>query len=212
MEWNRNYDAVVVANGEFPTHEVPLNILHNAKHVICCDGAVREVHNAGIAIEMIVGDGDSIAPDMRQEYADRLCVVSDQETNDLTKAVHWAMARGYHSIAIVGATGKREDHCLGNISLLLQYARSCKVNIFSDYGVFSAVYATADFPSFERQQVSIFNLTPHVAFTAHGLRYPIENRCMRQWWEGTLNESLGSSFRLEFPQGEMLVFQTYEPK
>lgn len=207
-----NYDAVVVANGEYPTHEVPLHILHSAKHVICCDGAVSEVYSRGVSVEAIVGDGDSMSLHMKQLYADRLCVVNDQETNDLTKAVLWAVARGYKSIAIVGATGKREDHCLGNISLLLQYARMCKVNIYSDYGVFSAVYGTTDFPSFSRQQVSIFNLTPQVALTVRGLKYPIENRCMRQWWEGTLNESTGSSFRLEFSQGEMIVFQTYEPK
>lgn len=207
-----NYDAVVVANGEYPTHKVPLSILRSAKHVICCDGAVSEVYNRGISIEAVIGDGDSMPANMKQLYADRLCVVNDQETNDLTKSVLWAVARGYKSIAIVGATGKREDHCLGNISLLLQYARLCKVNMYSDYGVFSAVYGTTDFPSFSRQQVSIFNLTPQVALTVRGLKYPIENRCMRQWWEGTLNESTGGSFRLEFLQGEMLVFQTYEPK
>ncbi|MBO4582054.1 MAG: thiamine diphosphokinase [Bacteroidales bacterium] len=209
---NTQYQAVIVANGKFPEHAVPLSLLQQASHVICCDGAVERVHDMGLDIEAIIGDGDSISAEMKERYRSILHVYDEQENNDLTKAVNWALAHSYTSIAIVGATGKREDHCLGNISLLLNYARKCKVNIFTDYGWFSAIYTSHTFTSFVRQQVSVFNLTPQTPLTVYGLKYPIHNRCLRQWWEGSLNESEGDSFRLEFQEGEMLVFQTYDPK
>ena len=40
---NTEFDVVIVANGEFPTHEIPLGILKNAKHIVACDGAIKNV-------------------------------------------------------------------------------------------------------------------------------------------------------------------------
>ena len=59
----------------------------------------------------------------------------DQETNDQTKAVNYLMEKGFRRIAIVGATGRREDHTLGNISLLMEYMRmGQKYVMYTDYG------------------------------------------------------------------------------
>ena len=33
-----NIDAVILANGEYPTADTPLKILREAKYVVCCDG------------------------------------------------------------------------------------------------------------------------------------------------------------------------------
>ena len=38
-----HFDAVILANGTFPTHALPLGLLHQAKHVFCCDGAITEL-------------------------------------------------------------------------------------------------------------------------------------------------------------------------
>ena len=34
------FDAVILANGLFPTAEEPLQLLRAARYVVCCDGAV----------------------------------------------------------------------------------------------------------------------------------------------------------------------------
>ena len=47
--------------------------------------------------------------------------MKDQETNDLTKAVNYVKTLGFREVLILGATGRREDHTLGNISLLAQF-------------------------------------------------------------------------------------------
>ena len=33
-----NIEAVILANGDYPSHHIPLQILCNAKYVVCCDG------------------------------------------------------------------------------------------------------------------------------------------------------------------------------
>lgn len=114
--------CVIVANGRFPSAELPLRLLKEAKTIIACDGAVKTLYEKGIHPDAIVGDLDSIPADLRKRYADRIHHVEDQEINDLSKSIRFAHAQGYREVLILGATGLREDHTLGNISLLMEYA------------------------------------------------------------------------------------------
>ena len=43
------YDAAILANGNFPKHAVPLNILQHTPHVIACDGAIQNYPQASSA-------------------------------------------------------------------------------------------------------------------------------------------------------------------
>ena len=79
--------AVIVANGNFPVHPAPLSFLKNKLPVVCCDGAVRKLLHAGGMPTVIVGDCDSLTEDEKQQYASIICKISEQDTNDLTKAV-----------------------------------------------------------------------------------------------------------------------------
>ena len=117
-------DAVVLANGEYPAGPLPLKILAEAPYVVCCDGGANEYIRRGHTPDVIIGDGDSLSDENRRKFGHILHRISDQETNDQTKAVNFLLAQGKRRIAIIGATGKREDHTLGNISLLIDYLRA----------------------------------------------------------------------------------------
>lgn len=117
-------DAVVLANGEYPASPLPLKILAEAPYVVCCDGGADEYIRRGHTPDVIIGDGDSLSDENRRKFGHILHRISDQETNDQTKAVNFLLAKGKRRIAIIGATGKREDHTLGNISLLIDYLRA----------------------------------------------------------------------------------------
>ena len=205
MKSNR-FDAVIVAGGEFPTAALPLEILHGAPFVACCDGAADRYIATGLVPDAIVGDGDSISAGNRQKYAHLLHIISEQETNDQTKAVRYLMEKGMHRIAIVGATGKREDHTIGNISLLIEYARKgCNVCSFTDYGMFIPCNGTTTHQCRKGQQVSIFAITAK-DLSAEGLLYPIYD--FSNWWQGTLNECTGDEFTIN-AEGEYLLFMNY---
>ena len=151
----KTFDAVIIANGAFPTHAVPLNILNHAAHLIACDGAITPLLLEGLGEAVIIGDGDSVPV----EYRDRLIQIDEQDDNDLTKATRYCVERGWKRIAYLGCTGKREDHTLGNISLLMRYFREMDVEgiMFTDYGLFTPAKGDHTFSSFKGQQVSIFN-------------------------------------------------------
>ena len=166
-------EAVILANGDYPTHPIPLQILTNAPYIVCCH---------------------------------ILHYISDQETNDQTKAVNFLLSQGKKNIAIVGATGKREDHTLGNISLLIDYMRTgAHVRMLTDYGIFIPCHDTCSFPSQPGQQISIINFGAH-NLRGEGLVYPLSD--FTNWWQGTLNESTETEFSIH-AEGEYLVVINY---
>ena len=200
------FEAVVVAGGDYPTSERALQVLHNAPFVVCCDGAADRYIATGHVPDAIVGDGDSISAYNRTKYASRLHIVAEQETNDQTKAVNFLLGKGMRHIAIVGATGRREDHTIGNISLLIEYARAgAQVRSFTDHGVFIPCNGDTTLKCRKGQQVSIFSITAK-NLSAEGLLYPIYD--FNNWWQGTLNECTGEQFTI-YAEGEYLLFVNF---
>lgn len=198
--------TVIVADGTFPEHKIPLDYLRQADRIICCDGSAITLLNAGFVPDAIVGDMDSLNEDIAFRFADRIFQDDDQETNDLTKAVTWCKGRSYNDLVIVGATGKREDHTLGNISLLAEYVKNISVLMVTDTGYFFPLLGPAEFSSFTGQQVSVFSIDPETEITSTGLRYALKGTKIKNWWQATLNESLGNTFRLDFTSGRVIVY------
>ena len=196
------FDAVILANGVFPTAEAPLRFLHDAPFVVCCDGAARHWPQC----DAVVGDGDSVPEALRE----CLIQIDEQEDNDLTKATRYCLSKGMKRIVYLGATGLREDHTIGNISLMARYAQEMGVTplMATDYGWFVVAEGERVFDSFKKQQVSIFNIDCQ-SLASEGLRwnaYPY-----RQFWQGTLNEAVGRKFVLR-GDGHYIVYRTYNPK
>ena len=200
------FDAVIIGGGEYPTAEQPLQAIRNARYIVCCDGAADEFIAKGGIPDAIVGDGDSISAENKEKFSHILHIIGEQESNDQTKAVRFCLARGKKRIAIVGATGKREDHTIGNISLLIEYARAgAEVYSFTDYGVFMACNGTTTHKCRKGQQVSIFSITAN-EMSSNGLLYPIYD--FTNWWQGTLNECTGEEFTINAKK-EYLLFLNY---
>lgn len=201
-------DAVILANGDFPKHEIPLSILRNNDYIVCCDGAVDKLVPAGLHPKAIVGDCDSLSEENRRKYADIMHRIKEQETNDLTKSVKFCIEQGKKNIVILGATGNREDHTIANISLLADYLEyTTDICIISDFGIFNAIEEDATFESVSQQQVSIFSLNPSKISTEN-LKYPIKDRILTNWWQATLNEAISAEFKI-ITNAKTIIFRTF---
>ncbi|MCD8078959.1 MAG: thiamine diphosphokinase [Bacteroides sp.] len=197
--------AVILANGDYPSHHLPLTLLEQAPYVVCCDGAANEyIRRHGIPAA-IIGDGDSLLPEFRQEYASLFHHIGEQESNDLTKAFRYCLQAGKKEILILGATGKREDHTLGNISLLMEYMQEAQVQMVTDYGVFTPLCNDSQVETLPGQQISLFNFgATHLR--AEGLAYPISD--FTSWWQGTLNEAQKDRITI-YGKGKYLIFRHF---
>lgn len=124
---DKQYSSIILADGDYPTHSLSLALLSKSDYVVCCDGATDAFVDKGGVPKAIVGDGDSLSQTNKTRFAHCLYQVACQETNDLTKAVNFCLKQGFSDLLILGATGKREDHTLGNISLLVEYMDQANV-------------------------------------------------------------------------------------
>ena len=149
---------------------------------------------------------DSLPPHLFERFRDRIVPSSCQETNDLTKAVHLCIEKGYKQIHILGATGGREDHTLANISLLADYAQSIQVDMITDHGTFIPLLASGSVATQPGMQISIFSLDPNLSLQATGLKYPVSHVRFDSWWKGSLNEATGAQCSFHFEAGRLLVF------
>lgn len=207
---NPNSRTVIVADGTFPTHDIPLGYIRNAGKIICCDGSTASLVDAGFKPDAIVGDMDSLSEELAYNFAERIFINEEQETNDLTKAVDWCRERGFDNLVITGATGKREDHTLGNISLLAEYVSSVRVIMVTDTGYFIPVRESTTLPSFTGQQISVFSIDCDTEVTSYRLKYQLKDLRISNWWQATLNEALEDNFRIEFNKGRVIVYLKFK--
>jgi thiamine pyrophosphokinase len=195
-------NAIILAHGNYPTHAIPQAMLHSDIPVVCCDGAANRFVEEGGTPLAIVGDGDSLSPTVRERFSDIIYCVAEQETNDLTKTVNFATSKGCKQISILGGTGLRECHTLGNISLLMDYHRKgLKVDMVTDHCHIIPCSNTVTLPTTRGQQVSIINFGAK-GLIAEGLAYPIYD--FQQWWQGTLNEATAEQITIH-AEGDYLV-------
>jgi thiamine pyrophosphokinase len=174
--------VVILANGAFPRKgSVPYGILAAAATVVCCDGAADTYRRRFRRLPtVVVGDCDSV----KGRYPE-MVRIPDQETNDLEKAIAYCRQRGWRTPVIVGATGKREDHTLGNIFRAL----AAQLTIVTEEGCFVPVAARAALTVDVGAAVSVFATDPATRMTSRGLAWPLDGVSFSSLFCATLNRA-----------------------
>ncbi len=207
---------VVLADGDAPRNPIACNLLKSAESLVCCDRAAATAFRLGLTPTAVVGDGDSIPENLREHYAELWHHIAEQDSNDLTKATRWTMSlptfdkQTDNTVCYLGATGKREDHTISNISLMAYYLDEYALNpvMVTDYGWFVAIHGDATLEVLPRQQVSIFNFScKHLDAT--GLKW--KPWAFERLWCGSLNEALGTEVQFH-ADGTYLIYRTFERK
>ena len=206
--------AVIVVNGQFPKKEYPLYLLESADYVVCCDGAIDTYlrHFRGRNLrrpDVVVGDMDSLSKNTAERFRDIAVKIDEQETNDQSKAFHYILEHfpDVDTVHILGATGKREDHTVGNLSLLMEYAREMRrqdcgrtvfVDIVSDWSTAFAITDTCTLDVGEGRSVSIICPDNSLNIKSEGLVWPTDNVIFDNLWQATLNRASADRISLTF--------------
>lgn len=130
---NNKY-IVIVANGDFLSKSL-INTITKEKMVLALDGAANKLMQMNIRPDMILGDFDSIEPEVfgiKKTFTDislqdspyfseknfYIVPAKDQLLTDLSKAILFCDAHDVASIAVICATGGRMDHHEGAVRSL----------------------------------------------------------------------------------------------
>lgn len=184
--------TVILANGEFPRRGgAAWQALASAKRIVACDGAAKAYRRRfGRWPDVIVGDLDSLRASARSLKGVRIVRDDDPDVNDLGKALRLCAARGWRNPVIVGASGHREDHLIGNVFRGLV----AQVPIVSDDGTFFPVCGRATFRCARETGVSVFAPDPETRMTSRGLVWPLDGVRFATLFCATLNRTSGTRF------------------
>lgn len=210
---------VIICDGSFPKSEYPRYVIRTADFIICCDGALSKFIKHSERIfgterlpDLVIGDMDTLSAAMQKKYADIIIREDEQEHNDQTKAVRWALNNltDIGSIHIVGATGGRADHTIGNLSLLMEYTRmfdlgDIQIETVTDEGTIFPVTDTIEFDCGAGREISIFSPDNSLRITSEGLAYKTDDVIFDNWWKATLNKASEDKVRLEFNHRSMAL-------
>ena len=212
-------NVVIICDGKFPKTEYPRYLISTADFIICCDGAlVKFLRNAKSIFggerlpDLVIGDMDTLSAAMQKKYAEIIIKETEQDHNDQTKAVRWALnnLEGIEQIHILGATGGRADHTIGNASLLMEYTRMFElgeiaVTMVSDEGTIFAINDTIEFDCGPGRSLSIFTPDSSLKIRSEGLMYPTDEVVFDNWWKATLNKTVQDTVKLELSHRSMAL-------
>ena len=198
---------VILCNGAFPTEPYPLYLLDSADGVVCCDGALEKllVYKTSARPLAVIGDMDSLPAELQERFSSLVVKVEEQDFNDQTKAMRYVLEHFPEAtdITILGTTGLREDHTIGNLGLLMEYTRlfnlgDRRVSAVSDYGTAFAITDSCDLHLGEGRRISIFTADNSLRITSQGLQWPLDDVVFDAWWKATLNRTTEPIVSLHF--------------
>lgn len=114
---------IIIVTGGTTDNALIQNIISDDKdaYIIGVDKGLNSLHELKIKPDLVVGDFDSVDDGIRAIYAgspDAIILNPKKDFTDTHVAVLEALKRNPQRITILGATGTRIDHMLGNIALL----------------------------------------------------------------------------------------------
>jgi len=203
--------CVIICDGELPSKETITAELFDTGLLIAADGGALALESMDILPDVIIGDLDSYSPtgDEKAEVIED----PDQETNDLEKSLTYAEKQSANEVVVFGATGKRLDHTLKNLSVLLQFHSRFNHIIFKDtYSTMEIIVSPFKRDFAPGTSVSLFPLSGAVeGLTTKGLKYPLTRGTLKNGvQDGSSNQTVKKTVEIEFKKGDLLLLVNHE--
>jgi thiamine pyrophosphokinase len=203
--------AVILCDGEHPKKDQIEKELEKTALFIAADGGAYTAQSFGLEPDIIIGDLDSYRPTGTEKAE----VIHDpgQETNDLEKALNYVQHRAMEHVRIFGATGKRLDHTLKNLSVLLQFHPVfSSIQIIDRYSTIHIIHSPfrEEFPL--NTPISLFPLSGRVeGITTRGLKYPLLEGVLENGiQDGSSNINIHNTVEIEFRKGDLLLIVNHQ--
>jgi len=166
-------------------------LLEDADCIIAADGGLKHLNSLNISPTAIIGDMDSTNPEMlKNQTAEIIKFPAKKSQTDTELAVDYLQSKGYKKIFLIGATGKRLDHELGNISLMANTTQT-QLFIIDKNTITFAIDNEWNNTSFKRKKDSLVSIIPFgktfPCLTTSGLEYPLNKQFLQNPCHGISN-------------------------
>ena len=202
--------ALIVGNGEPPSRELFAACAREAELILCADGGANIASAYGFTPDYVVGDLDSVSSQSKAALAADRLVLVDPEGNvgtDGQKVLNHAVALGVTQAVLLGFTGRRTDHLLGNLSLLKAFADRLTLRIVDDYCDIRLIDRCIRFRAAIGQKVSLCPLDGAAeGITTEGLKWALRSESLIPGVrEGISNEVVYNPVEIRVERGDLLL-------
>ncbi|WP_435416321.1 thiamine diphosphokinase [Polaribacter aestuariivivens] len=198
MKTNRVF---LLLNGEKPNQLPNLSIYD----MICAtDGAYQYLKNNEIIPDFISGDFDSI-----KDIPDIIEIIStpNQDFTDFDKILQILFEKGFYTIDVFGASGKEQDHFLGNLHTALQWKEKLKLTFFDNHGKYFLAQKTTTIIDVLDKTISLIPFPKTTNIVTKGLKYSLNNETLDFGKRiGTRNKAIENNVSITFKSGNLLIF------
>ncbi len=205
--------AVLVAGGKSPCKDILLEELKNAHIVVCADGGAKVLFQYKITPDILLGDFDSIDKEILNYYkninANIKIYPPEKDYTDSEIAFNEILKmKDIRDIVLLGCTGTRIDHLIGNLGLLYRGLMN-KINVYirdDNNLIFLTDKAITLKRNFGRY-ISFQGFREEVKdFSIKGAKYELHNHNLVLGDPLTIsNEFLGDEIKIEFKDGIVMV-------
>jgi len=207
-----NMNILVIGNGVVESTEIIKEYSGISDLIICADGGAGYLYKIGIKPHILVGDFDSIDPEVKRFYNDSGIEIvqfpRQKDYTDMELALDIAVEKGAKKIFIAGATGSRLDHTLSNIQLLHKLADAGVEGIIVNSNNY--IHLLTDHMELTKKEgfyLSLVPATPRVeGITTKGLAYPLKDAEMVMGTGlGISNEFISDKAEVTVKKGRLYV-------
>ena len=186
--------------------------------ILAADSGMNALYAVAVTPDIIIGDFDSadkkILAFFQQNKEIDFCTLNpEKDDTDTEFAIRESIRRGADSITIIGGTGTRLDHVLGNISLLgIGLEEGVRMELLDAHNRICMIDHSVTLKKKE-QYGNYLSLIPYngnvTGVTLKGLKYPLHDYTMGGFNSlGISNEIVDDEASIELTSGQLLVIES----
>lgn len=222
-----NNSRTLIISGGRTDKDFALSFLCGRQYerIIAVDGGLKVLHELNLMPTDIVGDFDTVEPELLMQYENNENIEirrfnPQKDDTDSEIAVNMAIDYGSSRIDILGASGSRLDHTIGNIRLLGLIHQAGKNSFFREAYIYdrnNRVRLIEKECVIKKEEaygtyISLLPFTQTVTgITLEGFKYPLHHHTMDIFRAPTLgvsNELTASEGKITCREGVLLVIES----
>ncbi|WP_185851594.1 thiamine diphosphokinase [Blattabacterium cuenoti] len=191
-------------NGEPPIPIAKKNFFY--EKIFAVNGAFSYLKKLSIQVDWTIGDFDSLKENL-EKLDNKFFKNYDQNYTDFDKALKIIYKKGFFNINVWGASGKEQDHFLGNLSTALKYKKKLSIIFHDNYHSYFFSHKKNSFSHKKNKKISLFPFPKVEGLSTYGVKYPLTNKLLKMGeCIGIRNEIIHNKIEINYKKGELLIF------
>lgn len=199
--------VLLFINGEAPKN---LPNIEGFDKIFCTDGAFHYLKEKGFPLEkidFISGDFDSHSGQDEEIYQEKFIHTPDQNKTDFHKALEIILEKGGREVDVYGASGKEQDHFLGNIHTAYIFRNELNIKFYDEYSSYFFIPEKFELKKVKGKMISLLPFPTAEKIKTNGLKWELDEEDLSLTQRiGTRNRAEKDNIEIKYKSGALILF------